>query len=110
MVHGDGELSGCCLRQTPASIDLGLGGQLGLLLARSSHPPGEPLRCQVEQFNFSAHATREALRAYANKTRPKKIILVHGDEPAVEWFRGVLSADLPGSEILTPTPGVPLIV
>jgi hypothetical protein len=40
--------------------------------------------------------------------RPKKVVLVHGDAPAVEWFRGPLAADLPGSEILTPTPGVPL--
>jgi hypothetical protein len=43
-----------------------------------------------------------------NKVRPKKVVLVHGDAPAVEWFRGALAADLPGSEILTPTPGVPL--
>ena len=30
---------------------------------------------------------RETLRAYVNKVRPKKIILVHGDMPAIEWFR-----------------------
>jgi Cft2 family RNA processing exonuclease len=71
------------------------------------YPPKE-LRCQVEEFNFSAHATRESIRAYVNKVRPKKVILVHGDEPAIEWFRATLSGDLPGSEILTPTPGVPL--
>ena len=27
---------------------------------------------------------------------------------AIEWFRATLAADLPGSEILTPTPGVAL--
>ena len=47
MVHGDGELSGCCLRQTPARVAVGLGGQLDLLLARGTDPPGEPLRRQV---------------------------------------------------------------
>ncbi len=70
--------------------------------------PPQPLACAVEQFNFSAHATRESIRAYVNRVRPKKVILVHGDLPAVEWFRATLSADLPESEILTPTPGVPL--
>jgi len=43
-----------------------------------------------------------------NKVRPKKVILVHGDGGAIEWFRASLSADLPDSEILLPTPGVPL--
>jgi hypothetical protein len=43
-----------------------------------------------------------------NKLRPKKVILVHGDPPAIEWFRATLTADLPGTEILLPTPGVPL--
>ncbi len=47
MVHGDCELPGCCLRQTSACVGVGLGGQLDLLLARGTHPPGEPLRRQV---------------------------------------------------------------
>ena len=68
----------------------------------------QPLLCTVEKLNFSGHASRETLRAYANKLRPKKIVLVHGDAAAVEWFRATLSADLPGTEVLTPTPGVAL--
>ena len=82
--------------------------QSGDMVQLSPEFPPQPLKCDIEQFNFSAHATRETLRAYVNKVRPKKVILVHGDEEAVEWFRSTLSADLPGSEILTPTPGVPL--
>ena len=70
--------------------------------------PPQVLRCAVEQFNFSGHASRESLRAYANKLAPKTIVLVHGDEPAVEWFRKTLAADLPGSRILTPIPGEPV--
>ena len=68
----------------------------------------QALTCDVERFNFSGHASRESLRAYANLVRPKKIILVHGDPAAVEWFRAALSLDLPGCEILTPEPGVPI--
>jgi predicted metal-dependent RNase len=70
--------------------------------------PPQPLHCQVEQFNFSAHATRESIRAYVNKVRPKKIILVHGDTSAIAWFRATLTADLPESEVLLPAPGVAL--
>lgn len=63
------------------------------------------LRCQREQFQFSAHASRESLVEFAKKIAPKKIVLVHGDPPAVEWMRSRLHVDLPQSEIIGPTPG-----
>jgi len=68
--------------------------------------PPQTLRCHIEQFQFSAHASRESLIAYAAKLGPKKILLVHGDPPAVEWMRAQLSAQLPGSDVVVPTPGV----
>jgi Cft2 family RNA processing exonuclease len=80
----------------------------GEIVQLSPDTPPQPLDCQVEQFNFSAHAARETLRAYINKVRPKKVVLVHGDTPAIEWFRNAVAGDLPQSEIILPTPGVPL--
>lgn len=80
----------------------------GDMVSLSNEFPPQPLNAQVDAFNFSAHATRESLRAYVNKVRPKKVVLVHGDEPAIEWFRAALTADLPASEIIVPTPGVAL--
>ncbi|MDB6170705.1 MAG: Ribonuclease [Chthoniobacteraceae bacterium] len=74
----------------------------------SAEMPPQKLRCRVDKFNFSGHSSRESLRAYANKVRPKKIVLVHGDVDAMNWFREVLSTDLPGTEIITPTPGEPI--
>jgi Cft2 family RNA processing exonuclease len=68
--------------------------------------PGQRVRCNIEQFQFSAHASRESLIAYARKVSPKKIVLVHGDPAAVEWMRATLTAGLPDSEIIVPTPGV----
>jgi Cft2 family RNA processing exonuclease len=70
-------------------------------------PPVE-VRCTVETFNFSAHAAREGLLNYALALKPKKILLVHGDPPAVEWFRKELAAKLPGTEVVIPLPGAPL--
>jgi len=81
--------------------------------------PGQPVQleadappltrqCRVERFDFSGHATRENLRAFANRMRPKKILLVHGDIEAATWFRDTLSADLPGSEVIIPAPGEPI--
>jgi len=63
------------------------------------------VECNVASFNLSAHASRESIRAWVNKAAPKKIVLVHGDPGAVEWFRSVLAADLPKSKIIVPLPG-----
>ena len=73
--------------------------------------PGEPtqhVRCHIEQFQFSAHASRESLIGFAERLAPEKIVLVHGDPLAVEWARARLTLDLPNSEIIVPTPGVEL--
>jgi len=70
--------------------------------------PAQRVRCNIEQFQFSAHATREGLIDYAKKLSPGRIVLVHGDPPAVEWMRATLSAALPRSEIIVPAPGIEL--
>jgi Cft2 family RNA processing exonuclease len=68
--------------------------------------PAQALRCHMEQFQFSAHASRESIVQYVNRLAPKKILLVHGDPLAAEWMRAILSLDLPGSEVIVPTPGM----
>lgn len=64
-----------------------------------------PFRCHRESFTFSAHARRENLLAYALRVKPKKILLVHGDAPAVGWFQRELRAVLPDTEVIVPVPG-----
>jgi Cft2 family RNA processing exonuclease len=68
--------------------------------------PPQRVRCHMEQFQFSAHASRESLIDYAKKLAPKKIVLVHGDPPAIAWVRSKLIVDLPNTEVIVPTPGV----
>lgn len=65
-------------------------------------------QCHVEELNFSAHASRESLLEFAVRLRPAKILLVHGDPPALGWFRKELAARLPDSEITVPQPGLPV--
>jgi len=90
--------------QSPAGLlrEAGTGGEVAL----DPDKPPQRVRCNIEQFQFSAHATREALIEYAKKISPRKIVLVHGDPPAVEWMRATLSAELPDSEVIVPEPGV----
>jgi Cft2 family RNA processing exonuclease len=70
--------------------------------------PPQRVRCNMKQFQFSAHASRESLIEYAKKLAPRKIVLVHGDAPAVAWMRAKLASELAGSEVIVPTPGVEL--
>jgi Cft2 family RNA processing exonuclease len=67
--------------------------------------PPIKLNCHVDEFNFSAHASRESLLNYAIALRPKKIVLVHGDRPAIEWFQLKLYKELPDTEVIIPEPG-----
>lgn len=64
-----------------------------------------PLNCRVESFDFSGHATREALVDYAKRLNPKKVLVVHGDPAAAEWLQQAIAAELPEAEVLTPEPG-----
>lgn len=77
------------------------GGQIVL----DAELPPQTLRCQVQEFNFSAHATRESLCHYATRLNPSKILLVHGDQPAVAWMQSTLQQALPKTEVIVPQPG-----
>ena len=92
--------------ESPAGLlrDAGTGGEVAL----DPDKPPQRIRCNIEQFQFSAHATRESLIEYAKKISPRKIVLVHGDPPAVEWMRAQLDADLPDTDVIVPEPGVEL--
>ena len=89
--------------ESPAGLlrEAGKGGEVAL----DPDKPPQRVRCNIEQFQFSAHATREGLIEYASKISPHKIVLVHGDPPAVEWMRATLAAELPTTDVIIPTPG-----
>ena len=89
--------------ESPAGLlrEAGKGGEVAL----DPDKPPQRVRCNIEQFQFSAHATREGLIEYASKISPHKIVLVHGDPPAVEWMRATLVAELPNTDVIVPTPG-----
>ena len=67
-----------------------------------------PLKCGVREFSFSAHASRESLLNYAIALRPRKILLVHGERAAMDWFHPRLYRELPETEVVIPEPGVPV--
>ncbi|MEO6785803.1 MAG: MBL fold metallo-hydrolase [Chthoniobacteraceae bacterium] len=80
----------------------GTGGKISL----GADHPEETVRCEIGSFNFSAHATRESIRAYVKRVMPRKVVFVHGEPAACEWLANAAREDLPETEVLSPAPGV----
>jgi Cft2 family RNA processing exonuclease len=67
--------------------------------------PKQSIDCSIDEFNFSGHASRESLLEYIQKTKPKVLILVHGDPLSLQWFAAAVEASLPGTRVIVPEPG-----
>jgi Cft2 family RNA processing exonuclease len=67
--------------------------------------PKQSIDCSIDEFNFSGHASRESLLEYVQKTKPKVLILVHGDPPSIQWFARVVETSLPETRVIVPEPG-----
>ena len=62
-------------------------------------------RCDVRDFDFTAHANREELLELVGQVAPHTLILGHGDDPAREWFRYQVANRWPEIKIVLPKPG-----
>jgi len=62
-------------------------------------------RCEVQEFDLTAHATREALLDFAGRVSPRVLLLGHGEPSSRQWFEEQLRARYPGIRILQPAPG-----
>lgn len=65
----------------------------------------QPVKCRVEHFDFTAHAKREDLLDYILTVNPRVCVLVHGDPPALDWFRHELQNRRPDMRVIIPPPG-----
>ena len=61
--------------------------------------------CKLDEFTLSAHAVRDGLLGYVEKVQPAKLVLVHGDPPAVNWFAHQVPKISPRTEVIIPAPG-----
>lgn len=76
----------------------------GDIIELSPELPPVVYDCDMEEFDFSGHSTRDALLDYMLKVAPKRIILVHGDLEASQWFETQLHEKLPDTEVIIPIP------
>jgi Cft2 family RNA processing exonuclease len=52
----------------------------------------EKVKCEIKNFKFSAHARREGLLKLVDLLSPDNVILLHGDDEAIDWIgKSILS-------------------
>jgi Cft2 family RNA processing exonuclease len=62
-------------------------------------------RCDVQEFDLTAHAQREDLLAFVGQVAPRAVLLGHGEEASRKWFEGRIRARWPKIKIIQPEPG-----
>jgi Cft2 family RNA processing exonuclease len=62
-------------------------------------------RCEVRDFDLTAHALREDLLEFAVGVAPRVVLLGHGDAEARQWFAEQIKTRLPRTRIIQPEPG-----
>jgi Cft2 family RNA processing exonuclease len=62
-------------------------------------------RCEIEEFDLTAHANREELLAFVARVEPRTVLLTHGEDESRNWFEEQIRARYPKLKVLQPKPG-----
>jgi len=62
-------------------------------------------RCEIEEFDLTAHANREDLLDFVGEVAPRAVLLGHGDAQARNWFEEQIRARHPNIKVIQPKPG-----
>ena len=67
---------------------------------------GEATRkCEIDEFDLTAHANRDELLNFVGEVNPRTVLLGHGDQDAREWFEQQIRARHPNIKVIQPGPG-----
>jgi Cft2 family RNA processing exonuclease len=62
-------------------------------------------RCEVEDFDLTAHANRDDLLDFVGEVEPRVVLLSHGEDESLQWFTEQIHARYPKIKVLVPKPG-----
>jgi len=62
-------------------------------------------KCQVEDFDLTAHANRDDLLNFVGEVDPRVVILGHGEDTSRDWFESQINARYPGVKVVQLKPG-----
>jgi Cft2 family RNA processing exonuclease len=67
-------------------------------------------KCEIEDFDLTAHANREDLLDFVGQVSPRTVVLGHGDDAARKWFEDKIRTRHPKIKIFQPMPGRPIMI
>jgi len=71
-----------------------------------SRTAGEAVRrCELAEFDLTAHANREDMVDFVGQVAPRTVVLGHGEPEAQAWFETTLRKRFPKMKCLRPGPG-----
>jgi Cft2 family RNA processing exonuclease len=62
-------------------------------------------RCEVMDFDLTAHANREELLDFVGQVAPRAVVLGHGDVASRNWFEDQIRTKHPKIKVIQPKPG-----
>jgi Cft2 family RNA processing exonuclease len=62
-------------------------------------------RCEMQDFDLTAHANRDELLDFVGQVSPRVVLLGHGDADARGWFADQIRTRYPKINVLQPGPG-----
>ena len=62
-------------------------------------------RCEIQDFDLTAHANREDLLDFVGQVSPRTILLGHGDDDSRAWFEEQIRSRHPKIKVVQPQPG-----
>lgn len=62
-------------------------------------------KCDVQEFDLTAHANREELLDFVGQVSPRAVLLGHGNDDSRQWFEDQIRARHPKIKIIQPQPG-----
>lgn len=62
-------------------------------------------KCEIIDFDLTAHAQREDLLNFVGEVEPRTVILAHGDEASRDWMEQQIRARHPKIKVIHPQPG-----
>jgi Cft2 family RNA processing exonuclease len=62
-------------------------------------------RCEMENFDLTAHANREELLDFVGRVEPRVVLLGHGEDDSRLWFEEQIRVRYPRVKVIQPKPG-----
>jgi Cft2 family RNA processing exonuclease len=62
-------------------------------------------RCEMDEFDLTAHANREELLDFVGRVEPRSVLLTHGEDASRNWFEEQIHLRYPKIQVIQPKPG-----